>query len=96
MTSFKSRSCKSKRIKMSQQTEALTDEELLQEAKKMKLTKLYDAGIVGFLAGVAIYSTVTNGFGLLTFLPLVYVPIAGRNNKKRKELEKQLKARNLS
>lgn len=74
---------------------ALSDAELLQEAKKMKPTKIYDAVIFGFLIGVAIYSTVNNGFGLLTFLPLVYLPIAGRNNAKRSALEKLLNERNL-
>ena len=73
----------------------LTDEQLLKHAKLMKKTKIYDAVIVGFLAGVAIYSTVNNGFGLLTFLPLVYIPIAGRNNKKRTAVEAVLKERGL-
>ena len=73
----------------------LTDEELLQEAKRTKPTKIYDAIIIGFLIGIAIYSFVKNGFGLLTFLPLVYLPIAGKNKMKNKGLEKLLKERNL-
>ncbi len=73
----------------------LTDEELLQEAKRTKPTKIYDAVIIGFLIGIAIYSSVKNGFGLLTFLPLVYLPIAGKNKMKNKGLEKLLKERNL-
>lgn len=75
--------------------EELTDEELLQEAKKMKSTKILDAGIVGFMIGVAIYATIKNGFGLLTFLPLVYLPIAAKNKTKNKELEKLLEEREL-
>jgi len=73
----------------------LTDDELLEETKRMKKTYLYDAVIFGLLVGIAIYSSVKNGFGLLTFLPLVYLPIAAKNNTKRKELEKQLTERNL-
>ena len=73
----------------------LTDEELLLKAKKIKPTSLYDAVIFGFLIGVAIYSSVKNGFGLLTFLPLVYLPIAAKNKTKNKELEKLLKERGL-
>lgn len=73
----------------------LTDEELLQDAKKNKSIKLYDAVIFGILIGIAIYSSVKNGFGLLTFLPLVYTPIAAKNKIKNKELEKLLKERNL-
>ena len=73
----------------------LTDEELLQEAKKIKKNRLYDATIIGVLIGIAIYSSVKNGFGLLTFLPLAYLPIAGKNNTKNKELGSLLKERNL-
>ena len=61
----------------------------------MKSTNLYDAVIFGFLIGIAIYSSVKNGFGLLTFLPLVYIPIAARNKTKKKELQKLLKERDL-
>lgn len=73
----------------------LTDKELLQEAKKSKKTKVYDAAIFGVLIGIAIYSSVKNGFGLLTFLPLVYLPIAAKNKIKNSELEKLLKERGL-
>lgn len=73
----------------------LTDEELLQEAKNIKPTKLYDAVIIGLLIGIAIYSSVKNGFGVLTFIPLVYLPLAAKNKAKKEELEKLLKERNL-
>ena len=72
-----------------------TDEELLQEAKKNKSIKVYDAAIFGLLVGIAIYSSVKNGFGLLSFLPLVYTPVAAKNKAKNKDLEKLLKERNL-
>ncbi|WPR76210.1 FUSC family protein [Algoriphagus sp. NG3] len=74
---------------------ALTDEELLAEAKKSKTTKIYDAVIFGVLIGIAIYSTVSNGFGLLTFLPVIYLPIAAKNKLRKSELEKVLQERNL-
>ena len=73
----------------------LTNEELLQEGKKIKSTKIFDAAIFGFLIGVAVYSTIRNGFGLLTFLPLIYIPIAAKNKARNKELEKLLKEKNL-
>jgi hypothetical protein len=74
---------------------ALTDQELLQEAKKIKSTNLTDAIIIGVLIGIAIYSAVINGVGLLTFVPLVYLPIAVKNKVKNKGLEDLLKERNL-
>lgn len=73
-----------------------TDEELLQEAKKIKSTKIFDAALIGLLIGVSTYTTVKNGFGLLTFLPLVYIPASIRNKTRIKELERLLKERNLN
>lgn len=73
----------------------LTDEELSEQAKKNKSYKIYDAVIFGFLIGVAIYSTVKNGLGLLSFLPLVYLPIAAKNRKRRMEIDELMKERKL-
>ncbi|AYL97990.1 FUSC family protein [Mucilaginibacter celer] len=73
----------------------LTNEELLQEAKKIKTNNIYDAAIFGFLIGVAVYSAVRNGFGLLTFLPLIYVPIAAKNKIRNKEVERLVKEKGL-
>ena len=72
-----------------------TDEELLQEVKKIKSTNIFDAVIIGLLIGIAVFSVVKNGFGLLTFLPLVYVPIAAGNKSKHRNLEKLLRERKL-
>ncbi|PWK72516.1 hypothetical protein LX99_04373 [Mucilaginibacter oryzae] len=73
----------------------LTNEELLQEAGKIKSGKIMDAAILGFLIGIAVYSAVKNGFGLLTFIPLIYVPIAAKNKLRHKEVEKLVKERGL-
>lgn len=74
----------------------LSDQELLEEAKKIKPSKIYDAVIFGVLIGIAIYSIVNNGFGLLTFLPLIYIPVAGKHKSKNRQLEELLKERNLN
>lgn len=73
----------------------LTNEELLQEAKKIKSSNIFDAAILGFLIGVAVYSAVRNGFGLLTFLPLIYGPVAAKNKARNQALVELLKERNL-
>lgn len=72
-----------------------TNEELLKEVKAIKSYKIYDAFIIGFLAGVAIYSVVKNGFGLFTFLPLVYLPIAKKNKERYAEIERLAQERGL-
>ncbi|MCD2422795.1 hypothetical protein LQ567_08485 [Niabella pedocola] len=73
----------------------LTDEALLQEVKKSKTTVIFDAAIIGVLIGISVFSIVKKGFGLLSLLPLIYIPIATRNRKYQKALEKLLKERNL-
>lgn len=73
----------------------LTDEQLQKETRSIKPTKLYDSLIVGLLIGISIYSIIKKGFGLLTFLPLLYLPIATKNRKRREELEKVMEERNL-
>jgi uncharacterized membrane protein YbjE (DUF340 family) len=74
----------------------LTDQELLQEAKKMKSASITNAVLIGFLAGVIFYSFVKNTWGLLTLIPLFFIYKLVNNSKHdTKELENILKERNL-
>lgn len=75
----------------------LTDQELLDEAKKMKSFSITNALFIGFLAGIVVYSIAKNSWGLLTIIPLflIYQLVNGAKNKKHKELQKLLKERNL-
>ncbi len=74
----------------------LTDEELLQEAKKMKSAKIMNAAIIGFLIGVIFYSVMKSSFGFLTFIPLFFAYKLINNSKyNNQELEDLLKERNL-
>ncbi len=75
--------------------ENLTDKLLLETAKNSKRTRLYDSVLLGILVGVSIYSVIKNGLGLLSFLPLLYLPVARKNNVKRKAIEHELKDRGL-
>ncbi|MBE8714468.1 hypothetical protein [Sphingobacterium hungaricum] len=74
----------------------LSDDELLQQKKKLKSEKISNAVILGFMVGVAVFSTWRNGFGLFTFFPLLFVPFALNHTKKVSALEAELRARNLS
>ena len=75
----------------------LTDQELLEEAKKMKSFSISNALFVGFLAGVTIYSVVKSSWGMLTLIPLylIYKLVNDPKNKRSKDLEQLLKERNL-
>ena len=79
-----------------EELKTLSEEDFLKHAKTMKQTKVYDAVIFGFLIGVAIYSVYKNGISFFTLLPLIYLPIAGKNNRHRKEVAEELNQRNLT
>lgn len=74
-----------------------TDQELLDEAKKLKSFSMTNALFIGFLAGIIIFSVVKNTWGMLTLIPLyfIYKMINDPKNKRSKELEELLKKRNL-
>ncbi len=74
---------------------SFTDQELLEEAKKNKSTNIFSAFIIGIMIGVAIYGAVKNGPGFFTFLTLIFAFTAFSNAKKTKELNFELKSRNL-
>lgn len=71
----------------------LTDQELLEEAKKLKSTATMNAILIGFLIGIIIYSILKNSIGLFTLIPLFF--LFKLLNKKNKPLEKLLKERKL-
>ncbi|TPG37513.1 FUSC family protein [Flavobacterium pectinovorum] len=74
----------------------LTDQELLQEAKKLKTASITNALLIGFLIGVIFYSVVKSTVGLFTLIPLFFAYKLINNSKyKKEELESLLKERNL-
>lgn len=75
----------------------LTDQELLQEAKKMKSNALIDAVFIGFLIGIVFASVVMNSWGLVTLIPLFLIyKLVKKPNDRQKELNNLLKERNLN
>lgn len=74
----------------------LTDQELLQEAKKRKSNALMNAFLIGFLIGIVFYSVVKNTWGFLTLIPLFLAYKLINNSKyEKEELENILKQRGL-
>lgn len=74
---------------------SLNDLELLQEAKKMKSTNVMNAFIVGFLAGIIIYSVVYSSWGLVTLVPLFLIYKLVNKPNQYKELKELLKEKGL-
>lgn len=74
----------------------LTDQELLDTAKKMKSASIINAVLIGFLMGIVFYSFTKNSWGFLTLIPLFFAYKLINNSKHNtKELENLLKERNL-
>jgi membrane protein insertase Oxa1/YidC/SpoIIIJ len=75
----------------------LTDEELMDEAKKAKSSSISSAFFVGLTIGIVIYSVAKNSWGFFTLILLyiVYKIINDSKNERYKELENALKERNL-
>jgi len=73
----------------------LTDQELIEEAKKIKPSPIVDAFFIGFLVGIIIYSVVVNSWGLLTLIPLFLIYGLLKKSKRYEALKKELKERNL-
>ena len=73
----------------------LTDQELIEEVKKIKPSPIVDAFFIGFLVGIIIYSLVANSWGFLTLIPLFIVYRLLKKSKRNEALKKELKERRL-
>jgi hypothetical protein len=73
----------------------LTNQELLDEAKKTQLSPVVTALFIGFLGGVIVYSVVKSTWGMLTIIPLYLIYRLVKGSKRNEEVEKLLKERNL-
>lgn len=74
----------------------LSDEQLQQQHKQTKNGTWVSGFSIGFLIGVAIYSTVSNGLSFWTFFPMFFVLIFVNNAQKLKETKAEMRKRGLS
>jgi riboflavin transporter FmnP len=70
----------------------LTDQELLDKAKKTKTASVTNALLIGFCVGIIIFSFVKSTLGFFTLIPLYFIYKVVNNSK---GLGEELKARNL-
>ncbi|WP_284284757.1 FUSC family protein [Portibacter lacus] len=73
----------------------LSDQELLDMAKKMKSTAILNAGLIGLIAGVIIYSIAKNSYGFFTLIPIFLIYKIVNGSKSDEALKEVLKERNL-
>ena len=79
-----------------QELSELSNEELLQKAKKLKSDSFISALFIGIMIGVVIYSVAANTVGFLTLIPLYFAYKLVKNDKNNAALRKALKDRNLN
>ena len=73
----------------------LTDQELLDEAKKMRSSSIAHAFVIGLMIGIVVFSVAKNTWGFLTLIPLFFIYKLTRNPNNKEELKKLLKERKL-
>lgn len=87
---------KTKSVQMDrEELSELTDQELLEEAKKLKSSSIIHAVLIGFMIGVIIYSAAKNTWGFLTLIPLFIIYKLSKKSDRNENLKKLLKERNL-
>ena len=74
----------------------LTDQELLDRAKKMKSSAIINAVLIGVMMGVIIFSIWKSTIGLFTLIPLIFAYKLFNYSKNDKALKELLKERNLN
>lgn len=60
----------------------LSDDELLEKAKKLKSASVVKAFIIGFMIGIVIWSIMENNFGFLMLIPLFIAYLFIKDSKK--------------
>ncbi len=73
----------------------LTDQELLDESKRIKSSPWLDAFLIGLLMGIIYYGVTINSMGFLAIIPLFLIYIILKKSKNHKAMEQLLRERNL-
>ena len=76
----------------------LTDQELLEEQRKLKSFSILNAFLIGVLVGIVLFSSYYHAYGIALLIPLflIYKLSNDPRNRRVKELDRLLKERDLS
>lgn len=74
----------------------LSDQELLEEAKKKKSSRIMHALLIGFCAGIILFSILVNALGWFTLIPLYFIYKMLKYPDNYQEIERLLKERGLN
>lgn len=65
----------------------LADQQLSDNAKKIKSARITNAILIGFFIGIVVWSVAKNAVGFLTLIPLFFIYKLLNNSKKDKALK---------
>jgi len=74
----------------------LSDEELLEVARKNKPSPVFDAFFIGFLIGIILFGVLASAWGFLILIPLYMIYRFLKKPQRYAELREELEKRNLS
>jgi|SaaInl74LU_5_DNA_1037368.scaffolds.fasta_scaffold19315_2 Na+/H+ antiporter NhaC len=69
----------------------LSDDKLQEKAKELKLSRITRAILIGLLAGVTIWGVAHQRYGVSLLIPLYFIVMLIRKDKKDKVLKEMLK-----
>ncbi|MBK7600267.1 MAG: FUSC family protein [Acidobacteria bacterium] len=78
-----------------QQLSQLSDNELLEEFRKIKPSPLIDAFLIGFLIGIIIFGIAVSAWGFTILIPLFLIYLFLKKSTRYESLKKELRERNL-
>lgn len=78
---------------MDENLKELSDEELLKEAQKRKRLLSIYSGLIGVMVVAGIIITIGQGVNVFTFLPFVFLGVAGIYWSNYDKVKKEIKAR---
>jgi hypothetical protein len=78
-----------------QELSQLSDNELLDEFRKIKPSPLMDAFFIGFLIGVIIFGVAASAWGFTILIPLVLIYLFLKKSTRFESLKRELGKRNL-
>lgn len=73
----------------------LSDEELLEEAKRNKPSPWFDAFFIGLLLGIMIFGAAASAWGFFILIPMFLIYILMKKPKRHEALKRELKSRGL-
>ncbi|MDA7744461.1 FUSC family protein [bacterium] len=74
----------------------LSDQELIDETKKMKKASILSALTIGIMAGIIIFSVIKSTWGVFTLIPLFFIYRIVKSPSNKQELERLMKERGLN